>query len=94
VGTIKARRRNFRGVDFGVVEPAETFNALEEVLVITRAAAAQPAGPLEGLGGYSFADGTRGVDSTEEGEARGNAGQGGDDSGGAGGRLWRRKRAP
>jgi rod shape-determining protein MreC len=55
VGTIKARRRNFRGVDFGVVEPSETFNALEEVLVITRAAVAQPAGPLEGLGAYSFA---------------------------------------
>jgi rod shape-determining protein MreC len=54
VGTVKARRRNFRGVDFGVVEPAETFNALEEVLVIMRAAAAPAPGPLEGLGAYSF----------------------------------------
>lgn len=54
VGTIKAKRSNFRGVDYGVVEPAEMFNALEEVLVITRGPEAPAAGPMEGLGQYAF----------------------------------------
>lgn len=54
VGTIRAKRNNFRGAAYGVVEPAEAFNALEEVLVITRAPGVASGGPLEGLGKYSF----------------------------------------
>lgn len=54
VGTIRARRTNFRGAVYGVVEPAESFNSLEEVLVITRAPGVSPAGPMEGLGRYTF----------------------------------------
>ncbi|MBI1784948.1 rod shape-determining protein MreC [Candidatus Sumerlaeota bacterium] len=34
VGTIREKRTNPRGLVYGVIEPAENFNALEEVLVI------------------------------------------------------------
>lgn len=54
VGTIRAKRTNFRGALYGVVEPAESFNSLEEVLVITRAPGVASSGPLEGLGRYVF----------------------------------------
>lgn len=54
VGTIEARRTNFRGAVYGVVEPAESFNSLEEVLVITRAPGETPSEPMEGLGRYTF----------------------------------------
>lgn len=39
IGTVRERSFNERGVECGLVEPAENFNALEEVLVIRRAAA-------------------------------------------------------
>lgn len=50
VGTIQGRRSNFRGVDFGMVEPAESFNAVEEVLVLQRQRPVGPVRPMQGMG--------------------------------------------
>lgn len=52
VGRITARRTNFRGLEYGVVEPAEKFNTLEEVLVIQRTPEAEP--EKSGTGLYDF----------------------------------------
>lgn len=88
VGTIKARRNNFRGAAYGVVEPAESFNALEEVLVITRSPGVASSGPLEGLGRYSFEmtpqGAAEGDEATTASLGRGGPARAGDGDGSAG----------
>lgn len=52
VGTIKGTRTNFRGVQYGIVEPVETFNTVEEVLVLRRKDALPEPDALEGMGDF------------------------------------------
>lgn len=54
VGTIQSNSYNDQSVEYGVVQPAENLDALEEVLVIRRASHAPPPADEKGLGHFSL----------------------------------------
>lgn len=69
VGTIRGTRTNFRGVQYGIVEPVETYNAVEEVLVLRRKEATPEQDGLEGMGEFV-------LDMSGSGDVEGASGEG------------------